>query len=138
MNFTTIDPRRGIPGVEVGELLGRGGFASVYRGRHIGLDIDVAVKFVEGAALEQADLSRASSEARLMARLDHPSLLRIYDAGRVGASIYLVLELMDGGSCEAVHRLPADRAVDVARQLLTGLQALHEARVLHRDIKLAN
>jgi serine/threonine protein kinase len=73
-----------------------------------------------------------------MARLDHPNLLRIFDAGRSASGpLYLVLELMDG-TCARYRRLEPTRALDLTVQLLAGLQALHDARVLHRDIKPAN
>jgi serine/threonine protein kinase len=138
MNDSPYSPTISIPGVELGEMLGKGGFGAVYHGRHITLDVDVAVKIVGESAADAASLDRALQEARLMARLDHPNLLRIYDAGRVGRLIYLVLEIMDGGSCEGLRHLPADDALELTRQLASGLQALHEARVLHRDIKPPN
>jgi serine/threonine protein kinase len=121
--------------VDVGPLLGRGGFAAVYRGRHRALDTDVAVKIVETPPGDAPAVERVLREARLMARLDHPNLLRIYDAGRLGASIYLVLEMMDGGSLLGLRKVPAGTLTDLAQQLPAGLQALHEANVLHRDVK---
>ena len=133
----TLDtlPAPTIPAVDLGVLLGRGQFGAVYRAHHRTLDVDVAVKIVSGEALA---LSLALDEARLIARLDHPNLVRIHDAGRVGPSIYLVLELMDGGSYAAAHGVPAPRLADIAAQLLAGVQALHDAHVIHRDIKPAN
>src|SRR5207248_2818767 len=89
-------------------------------------------------ALAGGDVGKVLREARLMARLDHPNLLRVLDAGQTGDSVYLVLELMDGGSCKGLRSLPPADALAVTRQLLSGLQALHDARVLHRDIKPAN
>ncbi len=127
-----------VPGVAMEGLLGSGGFGAVWRGRHEALDVLVAVKVLGRAADDAATLERALREARLMARLDHPNLLRIFDAGRVGPSIFLILEHMDGGSLAGRHEQPADRLIDLARQLLSGLQALHHARILHRDIKPAN
>ena len=129
-------PSFDIPSVTVGAELGRGSFGGVYRGRHRWLDVDVAVKAVDVVA-DAAALEMALHEAQLMARLDHPNLLRIYDAGHLQAGIYLVLELMDG-TCTPLRHLPPDRAMNVARQLLLGLQSLHDARILHRDIKPAN
>ncbi|GEM_PF-1924933 len=132
------EPNYQIPGVQLSDELGRGSFGAVYRGHHLTLDVDVAVKFINDSAGDAAILERALYEARLMARLDHPNLLRIYDARRSDSMIYLVLELMDGGSCAGLRRLTPDDAMHLTRQLLSGLQALHEARILHRDIKPAN
>src|SRR5687768_12130953 len=95
-----------LPGLTVGERLGRGAFGAVYRARHHALDVDVAVKVVDRAALDAGGLDRALREARLMARLDHPNLLRIFDAGLAEGAVYLVLELMDGGSCKGMRSLP--------------------------------
>jgi serine/threonine protein kinase len=127
-----------IPGISVQDQLGEGSFGAVYRARHLIFDLDVAVKLIQPSSFEDpAELDNVLAEARLMARLDHPNLLRIYDAGRVGGSIYLTMELMDE-SCQELRALPADQAVSFANQLLGGLQALHEARIIHRDIKPAN
>jgi serine/threonine protein kinase len=124
-----------IPNVDVRGLLGRGAFGAVYRGHHRALDVDVAVKLVHG---EATALDHALAEARMIARLDHPNLVRIHDAGRSGAAIYLVLELMDGGSCAGLRSLPGARLHAIAAQLLDAVQALHDAGVIHRDIKPAN
>ncbi len=127
----------GIPNIVLGPRLGGGAFGDVFRGRHETLHVEVAVKLVK-ADVAAAGVDDALREARLMARLDHPNLLRILDAGRgAQGQLYLVLELMDG-TCRELRRLPAERAVHLLRQLLAGLQALHDARILHRDIKPAN
>lgn len=132
------DKPQPIAGLELAEPLGRGAFGAVFRARHPALDIDVAVKLIDIHALAGGDVGKVLREARLMARLDHPNLLRVLDAGQTDDAVYLVLELMDGGSCKGLRLLPPADALDVTRQLLSGLQALHDARVLHRDIKPAN
>ncbi len=128
----------GLPGLALGETLGRGGFGAVYRARHHALDVDVAVKVIDTSVLDAKGLERTLREARLMARLDHPNLLRIFHAGQTRNAVYLVLELMDGGSCKGMRGLSGDRAMAITKQLLSGLQALHDARILHRDVKPAN
>src|SRR5262245_7189928 len=124
-----------VPNIEVGERIGGGAFGDVFRGHHRTLQVDVAVKVLNADAV--TDVDRALNEARLMARLDHPNLLRIFDAGRTASGLYLVLELMDA-TCAEHRGLSPDAALDTILQLLGGLQALHDARVLHRDIKPAN
>ena len=126
-----------IPNIVLGERLGGGAFGDVYRGFHQVLTVPVAVKLVK-RELAGTSGEEALNEAGLMARLDHPNLLRIFDAGRTPeGQLYLVLELMDG-TCARLRRLDAVQASNILRQLLAGLQALHEARILHRDIKPAN
>jgi serine/threonine protein kinase len=79
------------PGVDLGGPLGAGSFGTVYRGRHRFLDIDVAVKLIEPSGLGAGSPSQILQEAQLMARLDHPNLLRVFDAGVVeGISISYV------------------------------------------------
>jgi serine/threonine protein kinase len=93
----------GIANISLGAYLGGGGFGKVFRGRHETLHVDVAVKLVEAQKLH-AHIDDGREEARLMARLDHPNLLRIFDAGRSGQGVpYLVLELMDG-TCKELSR----------------------------------
>ncbi len=133
-----MTPPFSIPGVDVGDVLGAGAFGTVYHGRHRFLGIDVAVKLVDPASLGARNTGLLLQEAQLMARLDHPNLLRVFDAGVLERHIYLVCEFMDGGSCADLHGMAAQRAADMSVQLLSGLQALHGARILHRDIKPHN
>jgi serine/threonine protein kinase len=128
----------GIAGITLYDVIGRGGFGAVYRGRHHALDIDVAVKIINSKVADSKGLEQTLTEARLMARLDHPNLLRIFHAGHCTDGAYLVLELMDGGSCQGMHGVSREQALLITKQLLSGLQALHDARILHRDIKPAN
>ncbi|MFN8609854.1 MAG: protein kinase [Vulcanimicrobiota bacterium] len=121
-----------IPNVRVERLLGSGAFGHVWQGHHLTLDVGVALKVLSSVSSEEL------AEARRMARLDHPNLLRIYDAGQHPEGIYLITELMDAGSLEGQHLLSPDELLRTARQLLSGLQALHEANLIHRDIKPAN
>ena len=130
-----LDEPPSVPGIRIESQLGAGGFGTVFRGRHHFLDVDVAVKVVRSSA---SDLDGALHEARIMSRLDHPNLLRVLDARPYRDGIYLVMEYMDGGSLAGAFRIPAGRALRITRQLLSGLQALHDAEIVHRDVKPAN
>ncbi|MBI5513494.1 MAG: protein kinase [Deltaproteobacteria bacterium] len=126
-----------IPGIELGEELGRGSFGRVFLGRHLALDLPVAVKVLDRLQ-RPLDIQRALREGRIMARLDHPNIVRIHDTGSVDGVVYHVLEFLDGGSLEGARRMPPAVLEDVARQLLSALQCVHHARIVHRDIKPAN
>src|SRR5260221_6790749 len=112
---TTRADELDIPNVRIEGTLGRGGFGVVHRGRHLGLDVEVAVKILDADAGDPSAIERALAEARLMAKLDHPNVLRIHDAGRAGSAIYLVLEIMDGGNCSGLHRVSPGRGLELAR-----------------------
>ncbi|NUN51526.1 MAG: protein kinase [Planctomycetaceae bacterium] len=127
-----------IPGIRIEEKIGAGAFGAVYRAWHEAFETPVAVKFLDAGAADPGEVRRVLAEARVMARLDHPNLLRIHDARSAGSFVYLIEEFMDGGSLSPVRSLAPEPALELARQLLSGLQALHEARILHRDIKPAN
>ncbi len=80
-----------VPGLELLEVIGRGGMGEVWKARHTRLDRNVAVKLLAGHS-EPRHLKR---EAKLLASLDHPNIVRVYDYGEEGGG-YLVMELVDG------------------------------------------
>ena len=101
-----------IPNIVLGARIGGGTFGEVYRAHHQTFDVDVAVKLIRPAD-SGPSTEDALQEARLMARLDHPNLLRIFDAGETrSGALYLVLELMDG-TCEKLRAVPTDRALNL-------------------------
>jgi predicted Zn finger-like uncharacterized protein len=123
--------------------LGGGAMGEVWRGYDPELDREVAIKTVR--AEHSADpeyLQRFLREARHAARLHHTNTARIYRVGTDGASAYIAMELVDGGSLEKAvkDRRPLDwrEATRVIRDAATGLAAAHEEGLVHRDIKPAN
>jgi len=130
---------------ELREVVGAGGVARVHRAVDHHLQRDVAVKVLDDDQARSADPSgrdRFLREARSAARLHHPHLVTIYDAGEDAGELFLVMELVDGQSLAALIAqrapLPVDEAVSIAVQILEGLGAVHADGVIHRDIKPAN
>ncbi len=123
---------------EVAELVGRGGMADVYRAHDRLLDRDVAVKVFRA---DPADLRRFRSEVSTLARLNHPNLVRLFDAGEHEQVPYFVLELVAGPTLARRLAegalLPAEVA-ELGTQLASALAYVHEAGIVHRDVKPSN
>ncbi len=128
----------------LGPVLATGGMGTVFRATHVDLDRAVAVKVLRGELTEDpAIVERFRLEARTVARLRHPYLVTVYDFGvdeSLGA--YLVMELLEGRSLAKEIRargaFDAAFAVDVMKRVCLGVQAAHEAGVIHRDLKPDN
>jgi serine/threonine protein kinase len=135
-------------GMRVGQLkvltpIGKGGMGAVFLCEHIGLRKQVAVKFLpENKATNPGLLKRFLREARSVAALNHPNIIRTHDFGITGNVHYLVMEYIDGTDLEKVIRaqgpLPHAQATDFVRQAAAGLQHAYEKGLVHRDMKPAN
>ncbi|GAA1741961.1 hypothetical protein GCM10009746_25700 [Microbacterium paludicola] len=114
----------------------------VYRASDEFLGRTVAIKLFPAAATDQVDRARRDSETRLLASLSHPSLVTLYDADTLpDGSGYLVLEYVDGGTlADTIARGPMapHHVAHIAVDLAEGLDAVHAAGVIHRDIKPPN
>ena len=125
-------------------LLGRGGMGEVYRADDLKLKQTVALKFLpETLSADGAALARFYQEVSLARRVSHRHVCRVYDVGEDEAGQhFLTMEFIRGEELASVikrfGRLPADKAVEIARQVCAGLHAVHEHGVLHRDLKPAN
>jgi serine/threonine protein kinase len=124
-------------------LLGRGGMGEVYRADDLTLGQPVALKFLpEEACRDEALVERFRNEVRLSRRVSHPNVCRVYDVGEVDGHTFFTMEYVDGEDLASllrrIGRLPADKALEIARQLCAGLAAAHAKGVLHRDLKPAN
>lgn len=124
-------------------LLGKGGMGEVYRADDLKLGQSVALKFLpEKLERDQAMLDRFHREVRVARQISHPNICRVFDIGEVNGQHFLSMEYIDGEDLSAllrrIGRLPADKAVEVANQLCSGLAAAHLEGVLHRDLKPAN
>jgi serine/threonine protein kinase len=123
--------------------LGDGGQAAVFRVREVRTGAARALKvLLPKYAAKDKVRARFADEARTMAQLDHPNLVRVFDVEPLGAWPYLVMELVPSGSLadwlEAYRRFPPRQAIDVTLQICAGAAAAHARDVVHRDIKPLN
>jgi len=122
--------------------IGRGGMGIVYLGRDTRLDRDVAIKALpEHLAQDPERLARFEREAKTLAQLTHPNVAGIYGVEEQGGNKYLVLEYVEGETlAERLDRgaLPVDEALEIAIKIAAGVEAAHEAGVIHRDLKPGN
>ncbi len=148
-SYDSIDDARFVPGTILADryrivgLLGKGGMGEVYRADDLKLSHPVALKFLPGRFLEDgAALARFHREVRVARQVSHKNICRVYDIGEIDGQHYLSMEFIKGEELSSllrrIGRLPADKALQIARQICAGLAAAHEIGVLHRDLKPAN
>jgi eukaryotic-like serine/threonine-protein kinase len=123
--------------------LGSGGMSTVYLARDTTLDRQVAVKVLHREMSEQADqLERFRQEARAVAKLSHPNVVAVIDAGEDGGHPYIVFEYVEGETLKQrinrVGALDAQESLAYAIEIARGLTVAHNRRMVHRDIKPQN
>lgn len=125
------------------DKIGSGGMGQVFKARHKPTAKLVAVKVLSADAVKNRRLiERFKKEAKAVARLKHPNVVRAYEAGKINRVRYLVMELVEGENMlERVKRkgpLPVDECVSCVLQAARGLNYAHEKGIIHRDIKPSN
>jgi serine/threonine protein kinase len=124
------------------ERIGEGGMAVVYKGYQAPLGRYVAIKVLRGELTRDASfVTRFRREALAVAKLDHPNILHVYDAGVIDGVYYIAMGYTAGGSLrDQVDRGPleVDLAVSIAAQLADALDHAHEQGLVHRDVKPSN
>lgn len=137
------------PGDELGEytikqLLGKGAMGEVYLAEHGRLKRQEALKILPRELVLQQDfLDRFDQEAQALAGFDHPSIVRVYNAGTERGFYYIAMEYVEGGTLddhlrEKGGKLGVDATRTIIQQVLEALQYAHENQIVHRDIKPAN
>jgi predicted Ser/Thr protein kinase len=130
-----------LPAYDIGDVLGRGGWGVVFAGRHRHLDRAVAIKQLPATfATDIAARRRFNAEARVLASLDHPHVVPVYDFVEREDLCLLVMELLPGGTLRErfATGFTAAEAVAVSMACAAGLNAAHQRGVLHRDVKPEN
>ena len=139
----------GLSGTELGgcrleRALGHGATSTVYLGRHLLLDVRVAVKVFNASSAQwsEENLRRFIRGARAAAKVEHPNLAGLLTAGREGEFYFLVQRYIEGQTLksriEAATRLDEASVVRLLRQVAAGLSAVHALGIVHRDVKPAN
>jgi eukaryotic-like serine/threonine-protein kinase len=128
-------------------VIGTGGMGQVFRAAHIHLGREAAIKVLHAnLAAEPGFQARFLQEARAIASLKHPNIVEVHDFGEQDGSLYLIMELIDGGSLRqllltqktAQAGLPLWTGIDLVRQIADGLALAHVRGMVHRDIKPDN
>jgi len=130
------------PQLEILECLGRGGMGAVYKARQPRLDRFVALKIL--APEKQTDpqfAERFEREARVLARLNHPHIVSVFDFGENQGRFYLLMEFVDGLTLRQIlksGKLSSEEALKLVPQICEALQYAHQQGIVHRDIKPEN
>ncbi|MFW5772194.1 MAG: serine/threonine protein kinase [Phototrophicaceae bacterium] len=127
---------------EIIDEIGRGGMATVFRARQTNMDRFVALKIIHKAvAAESTSLDRFQREARLIARLEHPHILPVYDYNGSHDPPYIVMRYLPTGTLKDIlvrDKLVLPETAFLLRQIATALDYAHRQGVIHRDIKPSN
>ncbi|MBS1967584.1 MAG: protein kinase [Chloroflexi bacterium SZAS-1] len=131
-----------VKGYELREQIGEGGYGMVYRAYQASVGRDVAVKIILPQHANHPEfIRRFESEAQLVARLEHPAIVPLYDYWREPSGAYLIMRWLRGGSLHtALHQepLPAAQLMRLLDQIGGALTTAHRRGVIHRDLKPAN
>src|SRR6266566_7104007 len=123
------------------QFLGRGGFAEIYLGLHLHLETQAAIK-IQHTPLSEDDVERFRTEARTVARLEHPHIVRILEFGVEDDTAFLVMSYAPHGSLRERYpkgtRAPLSTIVHYVKQIAAALQYAHDAQLIHRDLKPEN
>lgn len=123
--------------------IGRGGMATIYRGRDMRMDRPVAIKVLrEVYSTDPKFVTRFQREAKAASALQHPNIVQVYDYGQSDGNYFIVMELIDGTDLRRYLRsrgiLPVERAIIIAHDVALGLGAAHRRGIVHRDVKPQN
>jgi serine/threonine-protein kinase len=132
--------------IAIEEIIGEGGFGVVYKAEHIVLDELRAVKKLEPIFTDEEGeikaLRRFAREAKILSKLNHPNIVKVYDCGIAGENPYIVMEFIEGRNLEKCVNedgfFEEQTALEIMKQVLAAISSAHSLGVVHRDIKPKN
>ncbi|MEV7616670.1 serine/threonine-protein kinase [Streptomyces sp. NPDC089799] len=132
-----------IAGYRIERMIGRGGMAVVYRARDLRLDRTVALKLIAPErARDDTFRQRFTHESRVAAKIDHPHIVPIFEAGETDGVLYIAMRYVSGLDLRALldreGPLPVATALRIAGQVASALDAAHGHDLVHRDVKPGN
>lgn len=138
----TSENNKAISGYEILDELGRGGMSVVYRARQLSLNRVVAIKVIRDRLIASAqEVQRFRAEAEVVARLQHPHIVQIYEVGEADKLLYLALELVEGGNLQKkLAGVPQESTVaaQLVETLARSIHYAHQRGIIHRDLSPAN
>ena len=128
---------------QIQDPIGRGGMATIYRGRDLRTDHIVAIKILrEVYSTDPKFVTRFQREAKAAAALQHPNIVQVYDYGQSEGNYFIVMECIEGTDLRRYLRsrgvLAVDRVIMIAHDIALGLGAAHRRQIVHRDVKPQN
>ncbi len=123
---------------EMQKELGKGAMGTIYRAHDTVLDRDVALKLLSSTQLTAESRVKLLTEAKAAAKLNHPNIVSIFDAGEIDHSPYIVMELVEGASLYEEKPKSLAEILNISRQICAALEHAHHNGIVHRDLKPEN
>jgi eukaryotic-like serine/threonine-protein kinase len=125
------------------DVLGQGAWSIVYKGNHITLNFPVAIKMMKHTmAMDPDFIEKFQNEAKTIARLNHPNIVKVYDIEEMYRTLFIIMEYLEGDSLaeqlENLPKMPFPAVIDILLQVCSGLEYAHKHEIVHQDIKPAN